>query len=258
MAEEKPTRRSAEEILDAVFQSARDELARTSLALSFSGVAGGFTMGLTGLGVASMLAALGDAKAADMIARLFYPLGFIIVIIGRGQLFTENTLYPVALCLKERRWANVRETLRLWSVVLVANIIGAFLFATLMANTQSLKPEILQQLIKLGQDAASPAVSHLFWSGVVGGWMIALVAWVVSATRYTSGHVMLTWLITFVVGLGHFAHCIAGSAEILTAVNAGAVSLAGYLRWIVPVTAGNICGGVLIVTILNFGQVHAE
>ena len=34
---------------------------------------------------------------------MFYPIGFIVVILGRAQLFTENTLYPVALVLAEKK-----------------------------------------------------------------------------------------------------------------------------------------------------------
>src|SRR4051794_40404706 len=192
---EDSSRRTAEQILESVIDNARDELDRGSLALALSGVAAGMSMGLTGLAVAIVLAFSGGSEPAKLTARLLYPLGFIVVIIGRQQLFTENTLYPVALCLKERRWANLRETLRLWSVVFSANILGALLYALLMVKTSSLRPDILQTLISLGQEASSLSAVQFFWSGVAGGWLIALVAWVVSASRYTSGQLLTTWLI---------------------------------------------------------------
>jgi formate-nitrite transporter family protein len=252
------TRRTAEEIYGTATESGRKELDRGSLALAFSGLAAGIGMGLTGLSVAIILAAIGEGEKQQLIARLLYPLGFIVVIIGRAQLFTENTLYPVALCLQERRWANVRETLRLWVVVFVANVLGALVFATIMIRTHALRPQITEQLIRLGKEAAEQPAAHLFWAGVVGGWLIALVAWVVTASHYTSGQLAMTWLLTFVVGAGRFAHCIAGSGEILSAVLGGQVAGSTYLWWLAIVTAGNILGGVLIVTVLNFAQVHAD
>lgn len=85
--------------------------------------------------------------------------------------------------------------------------------------------------------------------------MIALVAWTVTASHWTIGQLTMVYLLTFVVGIGHFAHCIAGSAEILSAVVTGSIPLADYFRWLIPATLGNICGGVLMVSLLNYGQV---
>src|SRR5690242_4025047 len=105
---ERSSRRTAHEIYDQVKENARGELDRSSHALAFSGVAGGFTMGLTGLAVAATRALLGDTPTSEFVSMLFYPAGFVAVIIGRFQLFTENTLYPVVLVLTERR--HVLET----------------------------------------------------------------------------------------------------------------------------------------------------
>ncbi len=249
------TRRTAYEIFEQAAKNGRDELSRSSRALAVSGLAGGFTMGLTGLAMASVRAMLPPSPASDLISFLFYPIGFIAVIIGRAQLFTENTLYPVVLVLRDRQ--HIGNTLRLWGVVFVANVAGAFLFALLAVRTPSLEPKVAEQLVKLGLDMVSVSPSTMFWSGVIGGWLIALVAWVVSASHWTIGQVAMVWLLTFVVGAGHFAHCIATSGEILSAVVAGPTPMSSYFRWLLFTTAGNILGGVTIVSLLNWGQVHA-
>ena len=90
---------------------------------------------------------------------------------------------------------------------------------------------------------------------MIGGWLIALVAWTVTASQWTIGQLAIIYLLSFVVGAGRFAHCIASSCEILVSVQAGAIPLTRYLAWLVPVTLGNVCGGVLIVSLLNYGQV---
>jgi formate/nitrite transporter FocA (FNT family) len=92
---------------------------------------------------------------------------------------------------------------------------------------------------------------------VIGGWIIALVAWMVTASHWTIGQIAVIWLLTFVVGIGHFAHCIATTGEIMAAVFSGMVPFSRYLSWLAFATAGNILGGVVIVTLLNFGQVKA-
>jgi formate-nitrite transporter family protein len=248
-------RRTAREIFQRVEYNAHEELRRSPHALAFSGFAGGLSMGLTGLAVAAAMVALGDVPGRNFIAYFVYPIGFIAVIIGRAQLFTENTLYPVALLLSERR--HFADTAKLWGVVWSCNVLGATAFAALAIKTHALSDEIYSYLVQLGIQAAQGTSSHIFWSGVIGGWIIALVAWMVTASHWTIGQIAVIWLLTFVVGIGHFAHCIATTGEIMSAVFAGSVPFLHYLGWLGLATAGNICGGVMIVTLLNFGQVKA-
>jgi formate/nitrite transporter FocA (FNT family) len=246
-------RPTADEIYEQVSRNARHELDRTVLGLAISGLAGGMTMGLTALSTSIVIATLGPSPAARFIADLLYPIGFIAVILGRAQLFTENTLYPVALMLAERRhgW----RTLRLWAIVFPSNVAGAFLFALLAVKTGALRPEFVTAMTHLGVEAAGVAATHVFWSGVIGGWIIALVAWLVSGSHSITGSVMLIGLLTFVVGLGGFAHCIATSGEILAAILDHQLAVSRYFAWLAPATLGNICGGVLLVTLLEYGQV---
>ena len=246
-------RPTANEIYEQVSRNARHELDRSVVGLSISGLAGGITMGLTALSTSIVIAQLGQSPPAKFIADLLYPIGFIAVILGRAQLFTENTLYPVALMLAERRhgW----KTLRLWVIVLPSNVLGAFFFALLAVRTGALRPEVVAAMTHLGVEAVGFTTSHVFWSGVIGGWIIALVAWLVSGSHSITGSVMLIGLLTFVVGLGGFAHCIATSGEILAAILDHQLTFARYFAWLAPATLGNICGGVLLVTLLEYGQV---
>lgn len=249
-------RPTAVEIYEQVSRNARRELLRPAKALALSGILGGLSMGLTGLSVAVVEALLGTRPWSQFVALLFYPMGFMAVILGRGQLFTENTLYPVALILAERR--HFLSTARLWAIVFPANVGGAFLFALLAARTKALQPEILHTLAQLGSSAAEPSLRHIFWSAVVGGWIIAMVAWLVSGSHSITGSMAVIWTLTFLVGLGHFAHCIATSGEILVAVLTHTVAVGSFFRWLLMASLGNITGGVLLVTLLEYGQVKLD
>jgi len=249
------TRRSAHQIFEQVVQNAREELSRSSTALMFSGFAGGISMGLTGLAVALALSYLGDKPVQQFIAFFFYPIGFIVVVIGRAQLFTENTLYPVVLVLDEHK--HVLNTLRLWGVVFVSNVVGAIFVGWLLMKTGALPPNFADALAGLGLNAVEGHFTLIFAKGVIGGWLIALVAWMVSASHWTIGQIAVVWLLCYVVGAGHFAHCIATSGEIIVATMRGATTYGAYFKWLLFATSGNIAGGVTIVSVLNWGQVHA-
>jgi formate-nitrite transporter family protein len=251
-------RPSAQDIYEQVANNARQELGRSTISLAISGLAGGVFMGLSALGNAMAIALLTSPGATAsntvlFVARMFYPLGFIVVILGRSQLFTENTLYPVALVLAEKK--HFWKTLRLWATVLSANVLGALVFAALATLTHALRPDMVQALAQLGLDAIHNPAATIFWSGVMGGWIIATVAWLVSGSHSITGSVMIIWMLTFVVGLGNFAHCIAASGEILAAVLSGKAGWMSYPTWLLPAVAGNICGGVGMVTLLEYGQV---
>jgi formate/nitrite transporter FocA (FNT family) len=251
--EEQSARLTAAEIFARAVEVGEEELKRSVPSLTFSGLAAGVGMGLSGLGSAAVLAAVGGGRSAELLAALLYPVGFIAVIVGRAQLFTENTLFPIILVLDRRR--HLRMTARLWVVVFTANVLGALLFAVLTVATNALEPGIRDALVHLGATVARGSWTHLFWAGLAGGWIIALVAWVVTASRFTIAQVALIWLLTFVVGAAHLAHCIAGSAEILSGVVAGHVAVSRYLFWLSAAALGNAVGGVVLVSLINYGQV---
>lgn len=245
-------RPSAEEIYQQVARNAKQELERRSVSLAVSGFTGGTFMGFSALGVGIVMAMLGTGPGAFLLSRMLYPLGFIVVIIGRSQLFTENTLYPVALVLAEKK--QLWNTLRLWSIVLPSNLFGAFAFASLVSLTHALPAPIVRALAQLGTESAHVPPGTVFWSAVMGGWIIATAAWMVSGSHSVTGSVALIWLLTFVVGAGNFAHCIASSCELLTAVLTRQIALRQYFAWLGPAVGGNVCGGVLMVTLLEYGQ----
>jgi len=251
-------RPSAQDIYEQVANNARQELGRSSISLAISGFAGGIFMGLSAMGNAIAIALITPVGAAPasttlFIAKMFYPLGFIVVILGRSQLFTENTLYPVALVLAEK--SHFWNTMRLWAVVLPFNVIGAFAFASLASLTGALPPAVVQSLAQLGLDATNHPAATIFWSGVMGGWVIATVAWLVSGSHSITGSVMIIWMLAFVVGLGNFAHCIAASGEVFAAILTGRAPWIAFPTWFLPAVAGNIFGGVGMVTLLEYGQV---
>lgn len=255
MTEAESARPEASEILGRVLHNAENELDRAPSGLAFSGVAAGLTMGLSGMSVAVLQHHLPATPWAHALAFTLYPLGFIAVIIGRAQLFTENTLYPVVLVLDRRE--RYLDTLRLWVIVFCANIVGVLVFAVLMTKVHTIRRPTQETLVDLGHRAVGDQFGHVFWTAVVGGWLVALIAWLVEAAESSIGQIFLVWLLAYVVGLGAFAHCVATSGEIMTAVLDGAVSGGNYVRWLVAATLGNIAGGVIIVALLNYGQVMA-
>lgn len=250
------TRLSAAEIFGRASAAGEEELARPAHNLAFSALGAGLAMGLSGLGVALLLGVLGKEGAGQAVAFLGYSVGFVVVILGRQQLFTENTLFPVAATLHDA--TLVWRTAWLWTVVLAGNLVGTALFASVVAFTPAVSSKALAQLAQLGVVQAERSFATVFWTAVVAGWIVALVAWLVTAATDTSGRILAIVLLSYFVGLGEFAHSIAGSAEVLTALFHGEAAGAAVLLWHIAAVAGNAVGGVVIVAFFNYGQVSRE
>lgn len=256
MAATDTRRLSAREILERVSADAHEELRRPAPALAFSALFAGLTIGFSALGVAGALHVLGHGPSQEFVAALLFPIGFLAVILGRAQFFTENTLYPVVLVLRDRR--HLRPTARLWGVVYAANTAGAAAFGILVATTGALPPGYVEEMAALGADATRGSSGANFWSAVIGGWMIATVAWLVAASQWTVGQFLSIFSVTFLVGLGRFDHCVVSTGEAVVALLEGDLGAGRLVAWLGVVTAGNIAGGVGIVALLNYAQVAAD
>lgn len=248
-------RPSAAEIYDRVKQDAREEIDRKPAGLGFSGLIAGATLGFSGLVLAAVQVALGPHSSTQLIGSLFYPAAFLAVILGRGQFFTENTLYPVALVFDDRRY--VRPTLRIWAVVFVTNTAGALIFALLAVKTGAFPDGVGTEFGRLGDRLASDQFVDNFWSAVMAGWLLALVAWLVEATEVAIGQSVAIWSLGFLVGFLQLDHSVASSAEVFSGTINGVLSIGNTLSWLGAALLGNIVGGVGIVAILNYGQVRA-
>jgi formate/nitrite transporter FocA (FNT family) len=252
---EQRVRPGADEIYESVKRDAAEELARPVPALACSGLFAGATLGFSGLAAAGAATLAGGAASAELLGAVFYPIGFVATIIGRAQLFTENTLYPMTLVFDERK--HLRATLRLWVVVLAANLAGALAFALLAVDSGAVPHGIVVHLTDLGQRLSAGSWTSKLWSGVIAGWLLALVAWTIEASDHAIGQIALIWALTFLIGVASFDHCVSTTSEVLSAVVDGTVTGSHFLAWLSAVTLGNIVGGVAIVGLLNYGQVRA-
>jgi formate-nitrite transporter family protein len=250
---EEATSMGAHIVHEAVRMEGESELTRPSTALAWSGLAAGLSMGFTLLAEGLLHAHLPDVPWRPLITKFGYTMGFLIVILGRQQLFTENTLTVILPLLYRRDGETFRNVVRLWGIVLAANLVGVWLF-TLMLWAPAFDPEVFESFRAIGREAMAPTALFIFYKAIFGGWLIALMVWLLPGSE--SSRLPTILLITYVVGLGKMPHIIGGSAETLFLVTTGEVAFLDYLiRFMLPTLAGNIIGGVALVAAINHAQV---
>jgi formate/nitrite transporter FocA (FNT family) len=254
---ESQSRPNAALIHETIRAEGLSELERTASALLLSGLAAGLSMGFSLLVQGELHANLPVGPSRVLLSPLGYTVGFLIVVLGRQQLFTENTLTPILPLLHIRDLRTAMSVIRLWALVLTANTVGTWLFAAAVAHTSAFEPKIIQALAEVSRSTLETGFGDTFVRAIFAGWLIALMVWLLPAAE--SSRPLLIVILTYVVGLGGFAHIIAGSVECAFLVQIGEASLRQFVTgFYIPTLLGNVVGGVTLVAVLNYGQVVPE
>lgn len=252
------TRLSAEEIHDNVREAADEEMVRPASELAWSALEAGLMIGFSPL-AAAYLASLAAPEHRQAAASVGYPLGFIFVVLARSQLFTENTLEPLVPLLERRDAATLRRVARLWTIVLSGNLVGALLFALVAAHTPVVDATLQRSMQEVAAEATSGGFGLVFFRAIFGGWLVALMAWLIASTQYTGAQIALIWLTTAPISAFGFRHSVAGAVEAFYRATTGGASWGAMIgAFLVPAVLGNIVGGGVLVALLNDGQVRTS
>ena len=239
----------------AVGKEGEEELERPLTAVAWSALAAGLSMGFSMVGEGILLARLPDAPWRTLLTGFGYSMGFLIVVLGRQQLFTENTLTVVLPLLAKPSWDKLGRMLALWAVVLCANVAGAFLFAWVAGVHGVFEENVRAAFATLGYSQIASGFGLTVLKAVYAGWLIALMVWLLPAAETARVGVII--LITWLVGIGAFCHAIAGSVAVLYLVTHGPLGFGEFLtRFLIPTLIGNVIGGTSLVAALAHAQVQ--
>jgi formate/nitrite transporter FocA (FNT family) len=230
------------------------ELRRPLGALLWSGLAAGLSMGFSFLAMAFLKTRMQGAPGAEAVAPLGYSIGFLIAVLGKQQLFTETTLTAALPILHKPSASGLARIARMWSAVLVANLVGTFIFAWLISRPGILGDEASKSFLEVSQGGFSHGFGSGFTRAMFSGWLIALIVWLLPASKQAAPFVIAA--LTYVVALAGFPHIIAGSTEAAYAMFVGAADWTDYAwRFLAPTLLGNMVGGTAIAALLNHAPV---
>jgi len=233
------------------------ELARSASALWWSGLAAGLSIGLSVLSQALLATHLPEASWNPIVERMGYAVGFIVVIMARQQLFTENTLTAVLPVISAWQLHWLWVMLRLWAIVLAANLVGAFIFAIAIAHMGMLPADVAEQVRVISVHLMENSATEMFVKGIAAGWLIAALVWMLPSAE--NAEFFLIGLMTYLIALGGFTHVIAGSVEAFYLwVTQSATTFDVFFKFLLPTLAGNVVGGTVLFGLLSYAQVRDE
>ncbi|TMT86230.1 formate transporter [Haloterrigena sp. H1] len=241
---------SSDEIFQRIVAAADEEITSGSRELFFSGLAAGFAITITFLLYASLTA---STDGHPILSKLLYPLGFIYIIIGGYQLYTENTVPPVALTLE--RLASIPALLRHWTIVLAGNFTGGALGAVALSWGGVFDEPAATAAMELAEKGVATPWWSLFSKAAFAGLIVAGVVWIVYASQDTISRLVVVYMAFLAIPLGNLFHVVVSFTEMVYIVLAGELALlVGITEFVLPVLLGNTIGGIVLVTVVNYFQ----
>jgi len=227
---------STDEIFQRVLATGSEEINSSRRILTLSGVAAGFAITLTFVAHAALAGATTGVEITP-VDHLLYPIGFLSIVVGRYQLFTEQTITPVSLVLT--RLASVPALLRVWGLVLAANLIGVVVWTTFILFGAVLDPPAIEAGLTFGEEAVAKTPLSLFSRAVIAGATVAGMVWLEHAARESVTRLLLVYVLMLVSPTMGLYHVVVSTV---------------IFEFLFPVLAGNALGGVGLVALLNYGQ----
>ncbi len=242
---------------EIVRQQGVEELERPIASLLWSGFAAGVSIWMSVIVQGALMMRLPQSDSREAVAELGYSVGFVVVILGRLQLFTESTITAVLPLATQPSWASLGRTLRLWAAVFGANMAGTLAVALMMPHAGLVSPELLNSMVGVSRKLIEETPQQVFLQGIPAGFILATVAWVLPSVR--GQEIWVVALLTYVVSLAGFSHVIAGSAEAWLLATTGTASWGfAVTGFILPALLGNILGGTGLFAVLAHAQVRSE
>jgi formate/nitrite transporter FocA (FNT family) len=247
--------KSLERIAQEQIEEGLEEYKRSNKALFTSSLIAGLDLGFSLLIMAVLYSMFADKVSAEImhiIMAFAYPVGFLFVVLGRSTLFTEHTTLAVFPVLDKQ--ASIKNLMRNWGIIYSGNLIGGYIIGAMIAW---LGP----QLGILSHHTLEEIALHIIeiegiiilGSGLLAGWLMGLLSWLVTSSKDTISRIFIVFLITASIGIGSLHHCIVGSTEMFAGLLVSdKITAMNYLSTQFWATLGNIIGGVFFVSVLKF------
>jgi formate/nitrite transporter FocA (FNT family) len=246
-----------EEIYERTKKEGRRRLSRPVLELGATAIVGGFDVAV-GLAIffltSAELAPRIGVNAAHFAGAIGFGIGFVFIVVGRSELFTENFLVPITGLTRDRgSWLKLGE---LWVISLVLNLAGGALLAVVLTSHGVLRPGSSQAAVRLADNLASYSPGTAFLSGLVAGALMTVLTWFVEGAAESMGvRIVMAWIVGFVLVLGSFDHAIVGTIEMFYGIRSGAhIGYDQLFSNLGIAVASNLIGGLALVTFARSAQ----
>ncbi|WP_226006450.1 formate/nitrite transporter family protein [Natrinema salinisoli] len=248
-----------DEIFERAVAEGERRLDQSLLELTATSFIAGFTIvfGIATLGVVDALVEPQFGEVAHVAGALTFGIGVVFLVVGRSELFNENFFDPAAKAVDADDSWLLWPLFRLWIVTLVVNLVGGFLFALVFAVDGVLPSGSAHALSRTAEGIVNRPIRGMFASAIIGGALVSLLSFLLEAVNSVGSRITMAYVVGFLLALGPFDHVIVTAIHVFFGLLFGAgVSYGSLVETVVIATAGNLVGGIGLVTFTHVAQVH--
>ncbi len=244
-------------IYEVVRTTGEEEMARPATSLWWSGLAAGLSISFSLLAQGVLQSYLPDAPWSVLVRDLGYPVGFLMVVLARQQLFTENTITMVLPVMAKPSLAGLATLGRVWGIILAANLAGTLLAALFCTFTPVIEPNVRDAMLAVARAAMDKTWLAMFFQAITAGFLMAAMVWLLPGAESAQFFVVVT--MSYLIAISGAAHIVAGSIESFLLVLAGDMSVGRLVGgFLVPAFLGNVVGGTALFAVISYAQVMKE
>ena len=253
------------EIAEAIVVSSKHQVERKLLPMFILGILAG-----TYIAFGAQLSTVVNTGIAEhvgfglsrFITGSVFTVGLMLVAVGGAELFTGNSVFIVGLLVGE---INLKQIFRNWGVVYIANLLGSLLIVFIVSQTGLLDGAVGVTAIKIASVKVNLTFSQAFYRAILCNWLVCLAVWLTFGARDIVSKMFAAYVPIMAFVASSFEHCVANmyfipigiylkdnpavvsAAEIAPDKLANLTAYGFVVNNLVPVTLGNIVGGVVFV-----------
>jgi formate/nitrite transporter FocA (FNT family) len=244
-------------IYEVVRRLGDEEMQRPAVSLWWSGLAAGLSISFSLLAQAILESHLPETQWRPLVTGFGYSVGFLMTVMARQQLFTESTITVVLPVLKDLTWFNLFRMVRLWAIVLIANLTGTLIAGLFCFYSPALPEGLLNGMLDISRHLLAFGWWDMFFRAIPAGFLIAAMVWMLPSSEHNQ--FMVITLMTWLIAVSGSTHIVAGSMEAHLLVLGGDWAWWQMLaQFVAPVLIGNIIGGTALFTVISYAQVMKE
>jgi formate/nitrite transporter FocA (FNT family) len=237
-------------------------LDRSSLEILLTAIIGGGEVslgalaGMTVLGAVMHLLPGSNLYVGLAAAGLVFPIGFLFVIVGRSELFTENFLIPVVAVYKTER--TPLPLARLWLVSWLGNMIGCVGTALLLLVPDAVGAPIRDGYAAYAEYKLMLPPLAVFVSALLAGGVMTTLTWALLSVEHSVGRMLVICAAAYVLMAANLSHSIVSASILLVGFALTHHGLGEVMVWLLIATAGNLVGGLGLVTLFRVAQARQQ
>lgn len=245
------------EIFERSAEEGSRRLDQSNLELVATAFIAGFTIvfGIIAFSVVDAVARPLLGELAKLLGALAFGIALPFLILGRAELFSENFFDPIAAVVKSRGAGMIKKVIRLWTFTLILNLVGGGVLVLVLSVEGALPSGSREALNRVAEEIAHRTPLATLMRAILGGALVALLSFLVIASRDSTGRIMLAYITGVLLSLGPFEHAVVTMLHLSLGFTFGAgVGVTEIAQASAISIVGNLLGGVGLVTLSHAAQ----